>query len=703
MLLRLLVLAALTMACVAPTVEARAQACAPIVANTLRPGSFTTVEVSTRQLNPGQSFTATCSGLLTRLTLEVRVVQGSLTSDVTVYDGAGRSGPVIGTGQFTPRVGTNTISLTTPAPVSPGRVYTVFFSTTTVGSAYFIREDRGTYTGGELYFGTSTIFGQDMVVTFDFQGPVAPPVTLDAAFATLSTSDPLCLNDGTGLLACRNARATTTASRDVATGDFNGDSSPDLAYAVQGGPAQVCLNDGTGRYTCAAISTTATTANAVAVGDFNGDTIADLALANEGPNNQRCLGDGLGAFTCADIPGSLGTSSDVTVGDLNADGSPDLAFSDASGPNIRCDNDGTGTFACRSIAADVFDSRAILAIPLNFDTLVDLVIANTPRAGFGTGQNRICINQGPPTYDFACSILGFGFASPSNDIVAVDIDGDQDDDVVFANDGANVACLKPTLQCQTLTTGTANSVGVAAANIDGDGDFDLVFANAGLGEDAQACFNNGIGTFTCTTVASGPTQAVAVEDFDLGVVPVELTAFSAVLSGEAARLTWSTASETNNAGFHVEHRASNADVFAALGFVDGAGTTATTQRYAFQTDALVPGTHRFRLRQVDFDGTQELSEQVEVTVAQAEALRVSAVPNPSIARRGFTLRASTQQAAPIRIVLYDVLGRVLRTWEDDPDASGALELRVDGLGAGAYWARVTADDHALTQRVVVVR
>ncbi|MEL6772619.1 MAG: VCBS repeat-containing protein, partial [Bacteroidota bacterium] len=601
MLLRSFVLAALTLACVAVP-EVHAQACSPIVANTVPPGSFTTVEVSTRRDNPGQSFTATCTGLLTHLTIEVRTVQGSLTSDVTIYDGAGRGGAILGTGRFSPSVGTNTIALTTPAPVSPGRVYTVFFSTTTVGSAYFIREDRGAYAGGELYFGTGTVFGRDMVVTFDFQGPVAPPVTLDAAFATLSAPDPLCLNDGTGLLACRNVRAAPTAARDVATGDFNGDGDPDLAYAIVGGPAQVCLNDGTGRYTCAALSATATTVNAIAVADLNGDGDADLALANEGPLNQRCLGDGLGAFVCADIAGTLGTSSDVTMGDLNADGSPDLAFSDSSGPNVRCDNDGTGTFACRSIAADVFDSRAILATTFNFDALVDLVIANTPRSGFGTGQNRICLNQGPPAYDFACSILGFGFSSPSNDIVAVDLDGDQDDDVVFANDGANVACFKPTFQCQSLTTGTASSVGVAAANLDGDGDFDLVFANAGPGEDAQACLNNGIGTFTCTTVASGPAQAVAVGDFDLGVVPVELTVFSAVLSGEAARLTWATASETNNAGFHVEHRAPSADVFATLGFVDGAGTTTATQRYAFETGTLAPGAHRFRLRQVDFDG-----------------------------------------------------------------------------------------------------
>ncbi|MEL6773067.1 MAG: T9SS type A sorting domain-containing protein, partial [Bacteroidota bacterium] len=101
--------------------------------------------------------------------------------------------------------------------------------------------------------------------------------------------------------------------------------------------------------------------------------------------------------------------------------------------------------------------------------------------------------------------------------------------------------------------------------------------------------------------------------------------------------------------------------------------------------------------------TQELSGEVEVTVTQAEPLRVTATPNPSAAGRGFVLNMTVQRAAPIRIVLYDVLGRALQTWEEEPDASGALHVRVAGLSAGAYWARVTAGDHALTQRVVVVR
>ena len=92
------------------------------------------------------------------------------------------------------------------------------------------------------------------------------------------------------------------------------------------------------------------------------------------------------------------------------------------------------------------------------------------------------------------------------------------------------------------------------------------------------------------------------------------------------RLAWTTASETDNAGFYVEHRREGG--WADLGFVEGAGTTAEAQRYAFRATALEAGTHRFRLRQVDRDGTEHLSAEVELAVGQRGALSVEAGPNP---------------------------------------------------------------------------
>ena len=76
------------------------------------------------------------------------------------------------------------------------------------------------------------------------------------------------------------------------------------------------------------------------------------------------------------------------------------------------------------------------------------------------------------------------------------------------------------------------------------------------------------------------TRSGPVSDFDAFIatfegasLPVELSAFDAIIDGSDARLTWVTQSETSNEGFAIEHKADGAPDFARVGWVGGAGTT----------------------------------------------------------------------------------------------------------------------------------
>ena len=79
-------------------------------------------------------------------------------------------------------------------------------------------------------------------------------------------------------------------------------------------------------------------------------------------------------------------------------------------------------------------------------------------------------------------------------------------------------------------------------------------------------------------------------------------------------MQWRTTSETNNAGFEAQHRSPEQAAWETLRFVPGAGTTTQPQDYRFRTGALAPGTHAFRLRQVDLDGASDLSPEVRLAV-----------------------------------------------------------------------------------------
>jgi hypothetical protein len=191
-----------------------------------------------------------------------------------------------------------------------------------------------------------------------------------------------------------------------------------------------------------------------------------------------------------------------------------------------------------------------------------------------------------------------------------------------------------------------------------------------------------------------------------GVIPVELAGFEAASTGERVRLTWRTASETQNAGFAVEHQATEGAPFREIGFVAGAGTTDEPQNYGFTTDALDFGPHRFRLRQVDFDGTPTLSDEVESVVALDVPFLVEApYPNPTATGRA-TLEVAVQTEQPVSVTLYDVLGRRVATVHDGPLAPNRrhrLGVSTQGLASGVYFVRVQGEAFFETRRLTVVR
>ncbi len=194
--------------------------------------------------------------------------------------------------------------------------------------------------------------------------------------------------------------------------------------------------------------------------------------------------------------------------------------------------------------------------------------------------------------------------------------------------------------------------------------------------------------------------------FPEGAIPVELTSFDALIQPDgSARLNWSTASETNNAGFDVEHRLGDAE-WSSAGFVEGHGTTTETNNYSFVTNILERGgVHSFRLRQVDYDGQFEYSQTVEVAVdVPGSYVLESAYPNPF--NPSTTVRFSVAQSQDVTITLFDALGRkVADLYEGFAEANRFESVRVDGsnLPSGAYTVRLEGENVLGTTRIVLIK
>ena len=189
-------------------------------------------------------------------------------------------------------------------------------------------------------------------------------------------------------------------------------------------------------------------------------------------------------------------------------------------------------------------------------------------------------------------------------------------------------------------------------------------------------------------------------------LPVELTSFQVVQNEGNAVLTWSTAQETQNAGFVVQSKdESDGANFERIGYVEGAGTTSHSQSYRFTAKNLEAGTHTFRLKQIDRSGAYSFSPAKSVTVAIEGVASVSRLyPNP--VQDDSRVDVAVRSEQNVRIALYDVMGRRLRVLRDEripARESRTFRVTTRDLASGTYFVRVSGQNFTQTRRLTVVR
>lgn len=179
-------------------------------------------------------------------------------------------------------------------------------------------------------------------------------------------------------------------------------------------------------------------------------------------------------------------------------------------------------------------------------------------------------------------------------------------------------------------------------------------------------------------------------------LPVELVAFTGAASGRSARLSWTTASETNNTGFVVERQTGEGAWTDASGLIAGQGTTTERHDYAFEVAGLTAGRHMFRLRQSDTDGTVHHSAPLAMEIGTDGQTVVTVLANGSRSPR-----VRIEGDGPVRAEAYDVLGRRVGVVYEGA-VSGTVEAPLPvGLTAGAYVVRVSSQGRTTSHGVVV--
>lgn len=176
------------------------------------------------------------------------------------------------------------------------------------------------------------------------------------------------------------------------------------------------------------------------------------------------------------------------------------------------------------------------------------------------------------------------------------------------------------------------------------------------------------------------------------ILPVELTSFTAKALDQKVILKWTTATELNNNGFEVQRSVAESD-FVTIGFVKGEGTTTSQREYSYIDKDLNDGKHFYRLRQVDYNGSYEYSDVIEVDVRSLNDYTLEQnYPNPfnPSSTIGYVLKERTTA----KLILLNAIGEEVAVLVNEEQDKGfqKVDFNAGTLVSGVYFYRLQAGD-----------
>lgn len=211
-------------------------------------------------------------------------------------------------------------------------------------------------------------------------------------------------------------------------------------------------------------------------------------------------------------------------------------------------------------------------------------------------------------------------------------------------------------------------------------------------------------TISNVSVANYSKTILNVQLDPLVPIPVELVSFDAVANNNSVKLNWTTATETNNAGFEIE-RTSSLQEWVNIGFVEGKGTSSEINSYSFNDDNLKAGLYSYRLKQIDFDGSYTYSSIIETEIKPSLFSLKQNYPNPF--NPSTIIEYNVETSGQISLKIFDVLGREIATLVNENHEPGNYTIIFSSnefqLSSGIYFYQLQSDSNVKTLKMILTQ
>ncbi len=264
--------------------------------------------------------------------------------------------------------------------------------------------------------------------------------------------------------------------------------------------------------------------------------------------------------------------------------------------------------------------------------------------------------------------------------------------------------------------------GLYRINTDGTGTFITAYPSGETDIDGLAVSDNGIaylvidqpgniyvydlvgGTYLTPLVVPWTTSEIFCGGaWNAGIIPVELASFTASARGSEANLFWQTVTEVNNSGFGVERKSANSE-FEEVGFVPGFGSTTEPKSYSFIDQNLENSAYTYRLKQIDFDGTFEYSNEVEVEINVPATFSLDQnYPNPF--NPSTNIKYSIPEAGNVKLAVYNLVGEEVAVLVNGDYEAGQYDVTFDAsdLPSGIYLYKLQSNNSVQTKKMMLLK
>jgi len=184
-------------------------------------------------------------------------------------------------------------------------------------------------------------------------------------------------------------------------------------------------------------------------------------------------------------------------------------------------------------------------------------------------------------------------------------------------------------------------------------------------------------------------------------IPVELSAFNALLKDRKIILTWITQTETENLGFHVYRSMAEDGEFVKISpeLIQGAGSSDQAHSYSYtDQDEKAGNTYYYKLADVDFNGNIAFHGPISVTVEAVKPTKYAleqSYPNPFNPETAINF--SIKQADKVSLKIYNLQGQLIRSLVDADKLAGSYSVIWNGTNDQGF--RVSSGTYLYTLKV----